>query len=127
MTNTTKLADDFRKIYDDIFKSEYIPDNIYDALSYEIKDQMLREEVLINSAYYRANGFFQYWNNIFDKLNHLDHELKDMDHETYQFLISKLNEYKKERYGNMIGLKYAFKSHCNHVRKYTNQNIIDEL
>ena len=50
-----------------------------------------------------------------------------MDHETYQFLINKLNEYKKDSYFNMIDLKHAFKSHCNHIKKYTNQNIIDEL
>lgn len=127
MTNRTKIADDFRKIYDDIFKSEYIPEHIYDALPYETKDQILRDEVFINNYYYRANECFQYWNNIFDKLNCLDHELKDMDHETYQFLINKLNEYKKDSYFNMIDLKHAFKSHCNHIKKYTNQNIIDEL
>lgn len=81
----------------------------------------------MNNYYYRANECFQYWNNIFDKLNCLDHELKDMDHETYQFLINKLNEYKKDSYFNMIDLKHAFKSHCNHIKKYTNQNIIDEF
>ena len=127
MTNATKITYDFRKIYDDIFKSEYIPEHIYDALPYETKDQILRDEGFINNYYYRANECFQYWNHVFDGLYHLDDELKDMDHETYQFLINKLNEYKKDSYFNMIDLKHAFKSHCNHIKKYTNQNIIDEF
>ena len=127
MTNTTKITDDFRKIYDDIFKSEYIPEHIYDALPYETKDQILINEVGINSAYYYVNNWFKYWNHVFDGLYHLNDELRNMDVETFQFLISKLNEYKKERYLNMKCLKDTFKRQCDHIDKYSNQNIIDEL
>lgn len=127
MTNRTKIADDFRKIYDDIFKSEYIPEHIYDALPYELKDQILINERRINSVYHLVNNWFKYWNHVFNGLYHLDDELKDMDNETFQFLMNKLDEYKKERSSTMSFLKDTFKRQCDHIDKYSNQDIIDEL
>lgn len=120
MTNTTKIADDFRKIYDDIFKSEYIPEHIYDALSYEIKDQILIKERRINSVYHLVNNWFKYWNHVFDGLYHLDDELKDMDDESFQFLMNKLDEYKKERSSTMSFLKDTFKRQCDLIDEYSN-------
>ena len=127
MITSTKIGIDIKNMYDDVFKSKYIPDSIYDTLSYELKDQILIKEVGINSVYHLVNNWFKYWNHVFNGLYHLDDELKDMDNETFQFLMNKLDEYKKERSSTMSFLKDTFKRQCDHIDKYSNQDIIDEL